>query len=179
MLEQLRILNIQIFILSILLFFIGYAFAPTAYYKKIKWLTAYPFFIIHLMDRYFKKDWHPIKIFSVIFFINSVSLFTNLLSGWVIFLPYLLIIYLGLNIGVIMYHTLEGRYYYASLFNPVSLLELPAAWISISMAIQFSLARDFDFTFIERSSFDSYLVLFQGLTYHKVYSVYMCQIFLF
>lgn len=160
MLEQLKILNIQIFILSALLFFIGYAIAPTAYYKKIKWLTAYPFFIIHLMDRYFKKDWHPITIFSIIFLINSVSLFFNLVSGWAVILPYFFIIYLGVNIGIIMYHSLQGEYYYLSLLNPVSLLELPAAWISISLAIQFSLSRYFNISFTEKDLFENYFILF-------------------
>jgi uncharacterized membrane protein SpoIIM required for sporulation len=160
MFEQFKILNMQILIFSVLLFFIGYAFAPTAYFKRIKWITAYPFFIIKLMDRYFKKDWHPLKIFCVIFFLNSFSLFVNLLSGWVAVLPCIFIIYLGMNIGVIMYHTLEGRYYYMSLLNPVSLLELPAAWISITMAIQFSLSKYFDVSFIDRISFLNYVLLF-------------------
>ena len=63
--EVFGIINLQIYLFSILLFFIGYAFAPTAYFKKIKWLTAYSFFIINLIDKHFNKDWHPIKIFIV------------------------------------------------------------------------------------------------------------------
>ena len=62
-----KVLNMQIILFAAFLFFVGYAFAPTAYYKQIKWLTAYPFFIIKLMDKYFKHDWHPLKIFMVIF----------------------------------------------------------------------------------------------------------------
>lgn len=138
--EVFKILNMQLIFIAAILFFLGYALAPTAYYKEIKWLTAYPFFMIKLMDKHFKKDWHAITIFLVIFWLNSFSLFVNLLSGWVIFLPYLAIVYMGLNVGIIMYHTLEGRYYYLSLINPVTLLELPAAWISVALAIQFSLA---------------------------------------
>ena len=60
-------LNLQILILSALLFFIGYAFAPTAYYKKIKWLTAYPFFIIKLMDSFLKKEHATLEIFFILF----------------------------------------------------------------------------------------------------------------
>ena len=112
------------------------------------------------MDRYFKKDWHPITIFFVIFLLNSFSLFLNLLSGWAAILPYIFVIYLGINIGVIMYHSLQGRYYYISLFNPVSIFELPAAWISISMAIQFSLVKYFDVDLAEEISFQKYMILF-------------------
>ena len=155
-----HILNFQIVLLAVLLFFIGYVLAPTAYYKKIKWLTAYPFFIIHLMDKYFKKEWPALVIFIVILSLNGFSLFLNLLSGWLIVLPFILIIYTGLNIGVVMYHTLEGRFYYASLLNPVALLELPAAWISIAMAIQFSLNRISGLEIFANISFNQYIVYF-------------------
>jgi len=138
------IINSRILLISVLLFFIGYALAPTAYYKKYKWLLAYPFFIIHLMEKHFKRDWPAPLIFLVILTLNSLSLYFNLLSGWIVFLPYFVIIYLGLNVGVIIYHTLEGKFFYLSLFNPVALIELPAAWISITMAIQFSLGRYID-----------------------------------
>lgn len=160
MFDVFRVINLQIFVFSALLFFIGYALAPTAYYKNIKWLTAYPFLIIKLMDRYFKQDWHPVKIFSVIFILNSFSLFLNLLSGWGVVLPFLFMIYMGINIGVVMYHSLEGQFYFASLFNPVSLLELPAAWISITMAIQFTLSNYFELSLIDEYSFGHYVVLY-------------------
>ena len=159
-LEVFGVLNAQVILLAILLFFIGYALAPTAYFKKIKWLTAYPFFIIHLMDKYFKKEWPPTLIFIVIFFLNTFSLFANLLSGWGIILPYIFIVYLGINIGVIMYHTLEGKLYYASLLNPVALLELPAAWLSIAMTIQFSLEHYFSIGWFEHENFGTYIQYF-------------------
>jgi len=153
-------INSQIFLFSALLFFIGYAIAPTAYYKKIGWLTAYPFLIIHLMERYFKKEWHPVGIFAVILFLNSFSLFLNLLSGWGIVLPFLFCIYMGINIGVVMYHTLEGHFYYTSLLNPVAVIELPASWISIAMAIQFSLQKYFSINVVEMVTFQDYLKVF-------------------
>ncbi len=159
-LEVFSILNTQIILLTALLFFIGYVLAPTVYYKKVSWLTAYPFFMIDLMDKYFKKEWPGWVIFIVILGLNSFSLFLNLLSGWLYVVPYVLIIYTGLNIGVIMYHTLEGRFYYASLFNPVALLELPAAWISITMAIQFSLNQMVGEPIFADVSFGQYVLFF-------------------
>jgi uncharacterized membrane protein SpoIIM required for sporulation len=141
---------------SVVFFFIGYVFAPTAYYKKIKWLTAYPLFIITLIDKYFNKNWHPVKIFLVLVILNTSSLYVNLLSGYTIILPYIMAIYLGLNIGIIMYHTLEGRFFYISLMNPVAILELPASWLSLTMAIQISLNKILNTSNIPDISFNQY-----------------------
>jgi hypothetical protein len=155
--EVFKIINTQIYIISILLFFIGYAIAPTAYYKKIKWLTAYPFFIIKLMDTFLLKKHHKLKIFLIIFFLNSISLFLNLLSTWGVLLPFIFILYMGINIGVVMYHSLEGKFYYIALLNPVAILELPAAWLSITMAIQFSLKNFLQLSFIPSIRFMQYV----------------------
>jgi hypothetical protein len=161
-LEVFSVINTQIFIISILLFFVGYAIAPTAYYKKIKWLTTYPFFIIKLMDVFFKKRHHPLKIFFIIFFLNSISLFLNLISAWGIFLPFIFSLYMGINIGVVMYHSLEGKFYYVGLLNPVAILELPAAWLSITMAMQFSLQNFLKISFLPVIGFMQYVSYFQS-----------------
>jgi uncharacterized membrane protein SpoIIM required for sporulation len=155
-----NIINLQIFFISVLLFFLGYAFAPTAYYKKIKWLTIYPFYVIKLMDVFFKRKHHPIKIFLIIFVLNTASLLINLLSAWGIILPFLVVIYLGVNIGVVMYHSLNGKFYYLGLLNPVALLELPAAWLSITMSIQFSLTNFFNNSDLVPVDFLTYLLYF-------------------
>lgn len=159
-LEIFRVINTQILIISILLFFVGYAIAPTAYYKKIKWLTAYPFFIIKLMDAFFKKKHHPLKVFFILFTLNTISLFLNLISAWGIILPLIFVLYMGLNIGVVMYHSLEGKFYYIGLLNPVAILELPAAWLSITMAMQFSLQHYFNISFLPTISFLQYVDYF-------------------
>jgi len=159
-LEVFRVINIQIFIISILLFFVGYAIAPTAYYKKIKWLTAYPFFIIKLMDTFFKKKHQPLKIFFILFTLNTFSLFLNLISAWGILLPFIFVLYMGLNIGVVMYHSLEGKFYYIGLLNPVAILELPAAWLSITMAMQFSLQHFLNISFLPAIDFLKYVDYF-------------------
>jgi hypothetical protein len=158
--EVFKVINLQIFIISALLFFVGYAIAPTAYFKKIKWLTAYPFYIIKLMDAFFQKKHGPIKIFFILFFLNSISLFVNLLSAWGVILPFMVMIYMGINIGVVMYHTLEGKFYYLGLFNPVALLELPAAWLSISMAIQFSLRHFLGLNWLPELYFGDYVIYY-------------------
>ena len=158
--EIFQIINTQIFLLSILLFFIGYAFAPTAYYKKIKWLTAYPFFIIGLIDKHFNKDWHPAKIFLAIISLNTLSLFLNLISAYGIILPFIFSIYLGINLGIVMYHSLEGKHYFLSLLNPIAIIELPAAWLSFTMAIQFSATHYFGIEGIAAIEFIQYMNYF-------------------
>jgi len=158
--EVFKVINLQVYLFSVLLFLSGYAFAPTAYYKKIKWLTAYPFFIINLIEKHFNQDWPPFKIFIVILLLNSISLFTNLVSAFGVVLPILFSIYLGINLGIVMYHTLEGKHYYLSLFNPVALIELPAAWLSFTMAIQFSAINYFNISGIADVSFYQYVSYF-------------------
>lgn len=158
--EVFQVINLQVYLLSIFLFFTGYALAPTAYYKKIKWLIAYPLFIINLIDKHFNNDWHPLKIFIVIVLLNSISLFLNLLSAYGIILPVIFSIYLGINLGVVMYHSLHGKHYFLSLLNPVALIELPAAWLSFSMALQFSATNYFDITGLSKVAFDQYIYYF-------------------
>ena len=158
--EVFHIINLQVYLFSILLFFTGYALAPTAYYKKIKLLTAYPLFIINLIDKHFNNDWHPLKIFVVIVLLNSISLFLNLLSAYGIILPVIFSIYLGINLGVVMYHSLHGKHYYLSLLNPVALIELPAAWLSFSMALQFSATNYFNISGLLQVTFSQYTFYF-------------------
>jgi len=59
-----------------------------------------------------------------------------------------------------MYHTLEGKHYYLSLFNPVALIELPAAWLSFTMAIQFSARNYFNISEIPDINFSQYISYF-------------------
>ena len=158
--EVLRQINTQIFFMTVLLFFIGYAFAPTAYYKNIRWLTAYPLFVVRVTDKFLEKPHHPLKIFLIIMLLNTASLFFNLVSGWGIILPYLFCVYMGINVGVIMYHTLQGEFYYLGLINPVTLIELPAAWLSISMAVQFNLTHFWGVTTLPQIAFPRYIHYF-------------------
>ena len=137
--SYIAVLNLQIFFVSILVFFIGYTVAPTAYFKQIKWLIAYPLWISKKLERLAKVNWNPIYLFLFLLVINSVSLFSALLSGLAPLLPVLYTISVGFNIGVITYHHLKGKLYYAALINPVALFELPAAFIVFTMAFQYNL----------------------------------------
>ena len=67
---------------------------------------------------------------------------------------------MGINIGVVMYHSLEGKFYYVGLLNPVAIIELPAAWLSITMAIQFSLQNFLKLSFLPKIGFMQYVDYF-------------------
>jgi len=112
------------------------------------------------MDQFFKKKHPPLKIFIILFSLNVISLLLNLLSAWGIILPFIFVLYMGLNIGIVMYHSLEGRFYYMGLLNPVAILELPAAWLSITMAVQFSMIQFFHVTYLPVVEFSHYLKYF-------------------
>jgi uncharacterized membrane protein SpoIIM required for sporulation len=127
--------------LSALLFFLGYALAPTAYYKNIRWLVSYPMWIVKKLDVLSKKAWNPVFLFIFLFSMNSFSLLVDLLSAVIPLLPFLFAIWTGINIGVVTYHTLEGNFYYTALINPVAFFELPAAFLTFSMAIQYNLSN--------------------------------------
>ncbi|MBN1406966.1 MAG: hypothetical protein JW956_04220, partial [Calditrichaceae bacterium] len=77
--SNLDLINLQVFFISILVFFVGYAFAPTAYFKNIKWLTTYPLWISNKLERLAKINWNPIILFLFLLLLNSISLFAALL----------------------------------------------------------------------------------------------------
>lgn len=159
--ESLAMLNLQIFLISILLFSIGYAMAPMVYHKDIRLLTAYPLWMTKKLERWTKKKWNPGLIFIFIFSANLLSLYLSFVSGTVPLLPIVFTIWTGLNIGIITFHTLKGRFYYAALLNPVALLELPAAFIAFSAALQLNLTRlQLDLFAIPSMEFSVYSSLF-------------------
>ncbi len=134
--QALAMINFRIFLFSILLFFVGYTLAPFVYFRQIKILLAYPMWVARKLDKIADKNWHYLFLFFFIFSINLISLFIDLISGYIPGLPFLFAVWTGLNIGIVTYHTLEGRFYYVSLLNPVALFELPAAFAAFSLAIE-------------------------------------------
>jgi len=132
--SQIKLLRFTVFLTSALFFFIGYGLAPLVYHKNIRWLLAYPMWMAQKIETWSKKSWHPGVIFLFIFSTNTISLFLDFFSGMIPLLPVIVAVWTGLNVGLVSFHTLEGEYYYASLFNPVSLFELPAVFIAFTLA---------------------------------------------
>lgn len=136
--QALQLISTRLFLISMVLFFIGYTVAPWVYYKNIKILLAYPKWLGKKLDKLASKRWHFLSLLIFLVSINSLSLFIDLISGFVPGLPVLFAIWTGFNIGVITYHTLVGKFYFSSLLNPVALFELPAAFITFSLALQYN-----------------------------------------
>ncbi len=137
--QGLQIIDLKIFLISILFFLIGYALAPWAYARQVRILTAYPLWIAVKLEKWVDKKWPGAVMFLFIFSLNTLSLTIDLFSGMIPILPFLFAVWTGLNIGVVSFHTLKGHFYYASLINPVALIELPAAFLTFTMAIQYNL----------------------------------------
>lgn len=137
--ETIGLIQGKVFLISMLIFFLGYALAPTAYYKRINILTVYPLWLAKKMEELSQKTWNPFVLFFFLMSMNSLSLFLSLLSGLVPVLPFIFAMLTGLNLGVVTYHSFNGQYYYAALFNPVAFFELPAAFLTFTLAIQFNL----------------------------------------
>jgi hypothetical protein len=162
--SSLKLINLQVFLFSALVFMVGYALAPTVHYKNIKWLTAYPLWMEKVLEKLLGKKWNSILMFLFIFILNLLSLFIDLLSGLVLFVPLIMALWMGLNIGIITYNMLNGRFFYSALFNPVSMFELPAAFIALSLAFQLNLASlGSTLIPIEKISFSLYFNAFLSL----------------
>jgi hypothetical protein len=159
--SSIAVLNLQVFFVSILVFFIGYTLAPTAYFKNIKWLIAYPLWISKKLERLTKIKWSPVYLFAFLLIVNSISLFAALLTGLAPILPLLYTISVGFNIGIITYHNLKGKLYYVALLNPIALFELPAAFIVFTMAFQYNLQLlNLKVLYTETTPFAEYLNIF-------------------
>lgn len=141
----LKMIDLRLFLLSGSLFVIGVVVSPWVVKNNIKILLRYPMWIWKLIKTYFNPQDHFLKLFLFIFFLNSTSLLCNVLSGFLIVAPILFALFLGMHVGIIVFKE-TGRWGLGTIFlNPVSIFELPAAWISLStgMEIGISSYRDF------------------------------------
>ena len=75
--ENLSNINLQVFLISMLLFFVGYAMAPFVYHRQYRWLIAYPLWVAKKLEKWSKKKWNPWLIFLFIFSVNLFSLYLN------------------------------------------------------------------------------------------------------
>lgn len=158
---QLSLINFQVLLISILSVMAGYVIAPTVQYKQIRFLMVYPLWVESKLEKWSPEQWQALPLFLFLFCLNLFSLFVDLLSGLIPFLPFVFAIWSGINIGLITYRKLEGQFYYISLINPVSVFELPAVFITFTAAIQYNL-KSFGVTFLDLPKADAgaYLRLF-------------------
>ena len=125
------------FLLAAVLFFSGVFCAPIVVRRELRLLLWYPLWIWGLIKRHIDLGAPFLKLWALIFSLNSFSLFCNLVSGFSIILPLLFAFLLGIHITVIALKEMGKLRLVFLIFNPVSILELPAAWISLSLGMRF------------------------------------------
>jgi hypothetical protein len=130
-----RLIDGFFFLLAAVLFFLGVLAAPIVVRKEIKPLLWYPLWMWGLIKRHIDLGAPFLKLWALIFSLNSVSLFCNLVSGLFIILPPLFSFLLGIHIAIISLKELRKVRLVLLILNPVSLFELPAAWISLSLGM--------------------------------------------
>ncbi len=141
-------LNWDLIGFSAILFMIGVLLAPTIIERNMRWLTAYPEWAFQKIEQFVDKKPSVWKLFLVIFFLNTLSVLIVYLSGFTIILPFLLIIWAGINSGILLYKNTGGGIALILFFlNPVALFELPANWIGFSLPLEMSLFYFHAFTY--------------------------------
>ncbi len=135
-----HLLNWDLIGFSAILFVVGVLLAPVALERNLRWLTAYPEWVFNKIQAFVEKKPHAAFLFLIIFGLNSFSVFVVYVSGFTLVLPYVFIIWSGLNAGVLLYKEMGGGVALLLFFlNPVAIFELPANWIAYSLGIEMSL----------------------------------------
>lgn len=133
-------LNWDLIGFSAILFMLGVLTAPTIIERNLRWLMAYPEWAFQKIERFVEKKPSIWKLFLLIFLLNTLSVLIVYLSGFTIVLPFLLIIWAGINSGILLYKNTGGGIALILFFlNPVALFELPANWIGFSLPLEMSL----------------------------------------
>ncbi|NOX37114.1 MAG: stage II sporulation protein M [Calditrichaeota bacterium] len=135
------LINYTYFFLSAVLFLGGIYVAPNVVEKNIGFLLKYPRWMRRVMERYFTRKYPFLVLFTIIFLLNNLSLFTSFLSGFILIGPPIAAFLTGLNVAIVSYDMMGWRGIWQILVNPVAWLEFPAAWISFAMG--FRLAEAF------------------------------------
>lgn len=126
-----------LFVVSIMLFFLGLLSSYPVKWFDVGVLQWYPLWIWRHVREWLSPGDPWIKLFLFLFGFNATSLFVNFVAGYVVVLPFVLIFLLGLNLGVISIEEAGGYGVVALIvLNPVAWLELPAAWTAATLGIQ-------------------------------------------
>ena len=141
----LRLIDLNLCLLASFLFCLGLILSPWIVRRNVRFFLFYPLWIWGLIKRRLNPEDPYLKIFFFIFSLNSISLLFNVLSGLFFVLPFIFAILLGMNVGIVLFKEIGKLDFLAIFLNPVSLFELPAAWISISVGIKIGILLYPDF----------------------------------
>jgi len=141
----LRLIDLKLCLLAFFLFCLGLILSLWVVRRNVRFFLFYPLWIWGLIKRHLNPEDPYLKIFFFIFSLNSISLLFNVLSGLFFVLPFIFAILLGMNVGIVLVKEIGKLDFLAIFLNPVSLFELPAAWISISVGIKIGILLYPDF----------------------------------
>ncbi len=124
------------FVVSALLFAVGYLASYPVVSHDVSFLTWYPLRVWRRVRGSISPSdsWHRLFVFLLGF--NSFSLLVNFLSGFTVVLPPVFALFLGINVGVISVKEAGVAGLVGIIVNPVAWLELPAAWTSLAIGFQ-------------------------------------------
>lgn len=129
-------LNGQLVALSAVVFLLGVALTDAVIEQNIGWLLKYPTWMSKKLEGLLDRFNGMVFLFSFIFIFNSFNMFIGFTSGFLIVLPFILALWTGLNIGIILRNSIQEGNILLLMLNPVALIELPAGWISFSLGIE-------------------------------------------
>jgi uncharacterized membrane protein SpoIIM required for sporulation len=135
-----KLIDWNLFIYSALIFLTGVISAPWVIKFQLNFLIKYPTWMYRILLKYIKYENGFLALFVLIFSLNTISLFLDLVVGWGIFLPFLVAYLTGLNIAIIAYNLGGSTGILALFFNPVALIELPAAWLALSAGMKLGIS---------------------------------------
>ena len=133
---QILLIDRTLLLISVFLFFVGLICSILVVKNEIHFLLRYPLWIWNRLKIFLQKQPTFAQLFLLIFFFNSLSLFSNILSGFGIILPYFFSFLIGLNVGIIGYKEGGWRALFGTLLAPHVIFELPAAWFSTTLGMQ-------------------------------------------
>ena len=138
--DKWQLIDENFFLMAAILFFAGVFCAPIVVRRQVSWLMRYPIWIWGLIKKHIDLGAPFLKLWALIFFLNAFSLFCNAAVGFSIVLPPIFAFLLGINIAVIALKEMGTLRLAILILNPVSVFELPAAWISLALGM--GLGRD-------------------------------------
>jgi hypothetical protein len=97
----LRLIDVALVLLAAGFFFLGIFCGPFVVEKDVRLLLRYPLWVWGLIKRHIDLDAPFFRLWLVIFCLNSLSLFCNVVSGFFIILPTVFSFLLGIHIAVI------------------------------------------------------------------------------
>lgn len=133
---------------ALAVFAAGFLLALPVVRLDVRSLLAFPTWLMRLAKKYMRPDTSPVFMCAFIFLFNSVAIFCYMLSGGLLFLPFVFDLLTGLHVGVIMLKDVQEPRGDLAMRTPpprawlgflgifVVVVELSAFWFSIGMGME-------------------------------------------